>query len=169
MTEAITQLTLLLSSWGFTPFAGDGNGFKLGGSGTDVVMLPANHVVTNSIAFSNAAKGFTDNSQTDVFTLTRNTAWKNGDVGFKIAAATATLKSNIAAVNANAQTTLTGSQTQSGNSWNVGSTWNNATFKSVSTAAITGARQSGGKVVVSNFLLPVSGAAIGLQLIGIGS
>jgi hypothetical protein len=150
-----------LLSWGFTPFEGDGNGFKLGGSSSDVVMLPANHTITNCIAFANAAKGFTDNSQTGVFTLTRNTAWNNGDVGFKMAAATSTMKNNIAALNGNAQTTISGSQTQSGNSWNIGGTWNNATFKSVSTSAVVGARQSGGKIVGSDFLLPTSGAAIG--------
>jgi hypothetical protein len=150
--------------WGFTSFQGDGNGFKLGG-GDAADIAPANHIVTNSIAFLNAAKGFTDNSQPGKFTLSRNTAWNNGDVGFKCATAVCTLTSNIAAVNhfsaSGVQYTLTGTQVQTGNSWNVGGTWNNATFLSVDSKSVTGARESSGKIVASNFLLPKSGAAIG--------
>lgn len=157
-----TMLTndLRIYRWGFTDFAGDGNGFKLGGGNAGDIG-PANHVIKNSIAFQNAAKGFTDNSQTGSFTLTRNTAWDNGDVGFKMSTASSTLTSNIAAVNGNAQTTLTGSQTQTGNSWNIGGTWNNAAFLSVNPATMTGPRASTGKITSSDFLIPASGAAIG--------
>lgn len=35
--------------WGFSPFEGDGNGFKLGITDNP----PANHVIRNSIAFAN--------------------------------------------------------------------------------------------------------------------
>ncbi|KAH8647065.1 pectate lyase [Tricladium varicosporioides] len=150
-----------VNRWGFSDFNGDGNGFKLGGGGSAAEIGPANHVITNCISFNNAAKGFTDNSQTGVFTLTRNTAWNNGDSGFKMATAQATLKNNIAALNANSQTSFSGTQTQSGNSWNVGGTWNNASFLSVSSASVTAARASSGKIVGSNFLLPTSGAALG--------
>ncbi|KAL3420447.1 pectate lyase [Phlyctema vagabunda] len=146
--------------WGFSDFQGDGNGFKLGG-GDAADIGPANHVITNSIAFLNAAKGFTDNSQTGSFTLTRNTAWNNGDSGFKLATAVSKVTGNIAALNKNSQTSFSGSQTQSGNSWNIGGTWNNASFVSVNTAPVTGARQSSGKIVTSDFLIPVSGADIG--------
>ncbi|RDW89129.1 pectate lyase L [Coleophoma cylindrospora] len=146
--------------WGFTDFGGDGNGFKLGG-GDAADIGAANHIVNNSIAFLNAAKGFTDNSQTGNFVLTRNTAWNNGDSGFKMATAVSTLTSNIAALNTNSQVSLSGTQTQSGNSWNIGGTWNNATFKSVDSSSVTGARASSGKIVGSDFLLPVSGAALG--------
>jgi hypothetical protein len=161
-TPSISQAPPLTKppSWGFSPFEGDGNGFKLGG-GDAADIGPANHNITNSIAFLNAAGGFVDNSQTGNFILTRNTAWNNGGVGFKFSSAIATLKSNIAALNAGGQTSLSSSQVQSGNSWNVGGTWNNATFKSVSSSSVTGARASTGKIVGSDFLLPTSGAAIG--------
>ncbi|KAH6725047.1 pectate lyase [Leptodontidium sp. 2 PMI_412] len=148
-----------VNRWGFSDFQGDGNGFKLGG-GDAADKGPANHVITNCIAFSNAAKGFTDNSQPGNFVLTRNTAWKNGDSGFKMATATSTLKANIAVNNANSQTSFSGTQTQTGNSWQSG-TWNDASFKSTSSSAVTGARASNGKVVGSDFLIPTSGAAIG--------
>ena len=150
--------------WGFTDFEGDGNGFKLGG-GDAADIGPANHVVTNCIAFGNAAKGFTDNKQTGTFTLTRNTAWNNAAVGFQITTASATLTNNIAALNQasttqSKQISLTGA-TSSGNSWDSSTTWSNSSFKSVDTSLVQGARQSNGRIVSSNFLLPTSGAAIG--------
>ncbi|CAM1509780.1 Fc.00g001150.m01.CDS01 [Cosmosporella sp. VM-42] len=154
-----------VNRWGFSSFEGDGNGFKLGGGDTADVA-PANHVITNCFAFSNAAKGFTDNSQEGSFTLSYNTAWNNGDVGFKMASSTSTLKNNIAASNkgstsSSAQVTMEGSQTLSGNSWQDGTTWTNAAFLSVDVSLVTGARQSNGKIAASNFLLPASGKAIG--------
>jgi hypothetical protein len=147
-------------SWGFTTFAGDGNGFKLGG-GDAADIGPANHNITNCIAFLNAACGFLDNKQTGNFYLTRNTAWNNGLIGFKFSTAVATLRNNIAALNAGGQTSLSSTQVASGNSWNIGGTWSNSSFISVSTTAVTGSRASTGKIVGSDLLLPVSGAAIG--------
>ncbi|KAH7311071.1 pectate lyase L [Rhexocercosporidium sp. MPI-PUGE-AT-0058] len=148
-----------VNRWGFSDFQGDGNGFKLGGGNSGDIGA-ANHVVTNCIAFSNAAKGFTDNGQTGNFVLTRNTAWKNGDSGFKMASSKSTLKANIAVSNGNSQTSFSGTQTQTGNSWQSG-TWSDASFKSTSSSAVTGARASSGKVVGSDFLIPASGADIG--------
>ncbi|KAI8312859.1 putative transcriptional regulatory protein [Colletotrichum sp. SAR11_59] len=52
--------------WGFSPFEGDGNGFKLGITDNP----PANHVVRNSIAFGNFKKGFIDNGNPDVVGVT---------------------------------------------------------------------------------------------------
>ena len=145
--------------WGFSSFQGDGNGFKLGGGGTS--RPAANHVVTNSISFLNAVDGFIDNGQPGKLTLTRNTAFNNGRHGFRFQSSSSTFKQNIAASNKGTPTAFTGSHSQSGNSWNVGGTWNNATFQSVSASTLTGARQSNGKIVGSTFLLPTSGAAIG--------
>ncbi|KAK6581646.1 hypothetical protein PZA11_005343 [Diplocarpon coronariae] len=149
-----------VNRWGFSPFTGDGNGFKLGG-GNDGEIGAADHDIRNCIAFSNAAKGFTDNSQTGRFTFSRNTAWNNGDSGFKLDTSVSTLRENVAAANAKSQTSFTGSQTQAGNSWNVGGTWDNATFQSVSSSAVTGPRASDGKVVGSDFLLPKTGSQMG--------
>lgn len=68
-----------VNRWNFPDFQGDGNGFKLGG-GDAADKKAANHQLTNCIAFNNAAKGFTDNSQPGNFILQRNTAWNNLDV-----------------------------------------------------------------------------------------
>lgn len=151
--------------WSFSPFAGDGNGFKLGGGNAGDIG-PANHVVKNSISFGNSAKGFTDNKQTGVFTFTRNTAWNNAGEGFQITTATGTLTGNVAAVNQGVttrakQTSLTG-VTSSGNSWDSSTTtWSNSSFESIDSSLVQGARGSDGKIAASNFLLPASGAAIG--------
>lgn len=150
--------------WGFTDFEGDGNGFKLGGGGSDVDIQPAGHIVRNSIAFSNLKKGFIDNGNPGAMTIERNTAWNNGDTGFNFRSSPSTLKANIAALNGGTagQVSLTGDGiTASGNSWDIGGTWANNTFKSVDPSTLKGARESNGRVKASTFLLPTSGNAIG--------
>lgn len=154
--------------WNFSPFEGDGNGYKLGGGST----TKANHVVTNSIAFSNFAKGFTDNKQPGAFTFTRNTAYKNGGVGFQLTGATGVtgkFSKNVAALNSGGstaqadQTSLKGA-TSSGNSWDASTKWTDASFKSVDVKLVQGKRGSNGKVAASSFLAPASGAAIGATI-----
>ncbi|KAJ6261623.1 hypothetical protein Dda_4293 [Drechslerella dactyloides] len=71
-----------VNRWGFSPFEGDGNGFKLGGGDPDV---PANHIVRNCFAFRNAVDGFTDNGNYGTLTLDHNTSWKNNGTGFDFA------------------------------------------------------------------------------------
>ena len=143
--------------WGFSDFNGDGNGFKLGITDNP----PANHVVRNSMAFSNAKKGFIDNGNPGALTMERNTAWNNGDVGFNFRSSSSTLKNNIAAVNkGTAQVTLVSTVKASGNSWQSG-TWSNSTFKSVDPSTLKKPRGSDGRIPASDFLVPTSGAAIG--------
>jgi hypothetical protein len=148
--------------WNFTEFEGDGNGFKLGGGSDEPGDIgPADHVITNCIAFSNAVGGFVDNSQTGEFILTRNTAWNNGGVGFKFGSATATLTSNAAASNAEGDTSLSDTQVSTGNSWDEGDEWSDSSFESVDENLVQGPRDTEGKIAPSDFLLPVSGDAIG--------
>lgn len=136
--------------WGFTEFNGDGNGFKLGITGNP----PANHVVRNSIAFSNAKKGFIDNGNPGKLTVERNTAWDNGDVGFNFRSSTSSLKDNIAVSNVDsAQVTLVSTVTASGNSWQSG-TWSDSSFESTDASVLKGARGSDGRVKASGFLIP---------------
>ncbi|KAB8231564.1 putative pectate lyase [Aspergillus alliaceus] len=146
--------------WGFSPFEGDGNGYKLGG-GNDADIGPANHVITNCIAFGNSKDGFTDNSQTGDFTLTRNTAWNNAKVGFKFNTAVATLTQNIAAENGEQPTALSKDQVSKENSWDSSTTWGNSSFISVDASLVQGARKTNGKINPSDFLLPRSGETIG--------
>ncbi|KAL4995147.1 hypothetical protein BDV10DRAFT_196937 [Aspergillus recurvatus] len=146
--------------WDFTPFEGDGNGFKLGG-GDDADIGPANHIITNCIAFANAKDGFTDNSQPGNFVLTRNTAWDNAAVGFKFGTAVATLRGNIAASNGEAATSLSNEQVSEGNSWDVDEEWDDGSFVSVDVSLVQGERNADGTIEASGFLLPVDGKEIG--------
>ncbi|CBF87052.1 hypothetical protein AN2537.2 [Aspergillus nidulans FGSC A4] len=146
--------------WDFTPFEGDGNGFKLGG-GDDTDIGPADHIITNCIAFSNAKDGFTDNSQPGNFVLTRNTAWDNTAVGFKFGTAVATLTGNIAASNGEAPTSLSDEQISDGNSWDGDEDWDDGSFVSVDVSLVQGERNADGTIEPSGFLLPADGEEIG--------
>jgi hypothetical protein len=145
--------------WNFPNFAGDGNGFKLGGGDVDP---PANHVVRNSIAFSNAQRGFIDNGNPGSLTIDHATAYKNGGTGFDFAASTSTLTGNLAV--GNATPTHLGSSANTGNSWNIGGTWNDAALLSTDSTMVTGARTATGSIPLSSFLRPRSGASIGASL-----
>jgi len=147
-----------VNRWNFPDFAGDGNGFKLGGGDED---LPANHVVRNSVAFDNAAGGFIDNANPGSLFLERNTAWRNGGTGFDTEDSTSTLTKNLSASNGTA--VKLGSSTSSGNSWNLGGTWNDASLVSTDPAVITGPRTSSGGIAHSDFLVPKNGADIGAR------
>ncbi|KAL2788523.1 hypothetical protein BJX66DRAFT_327080 [Aspergillus keveii] len=149
-----------INRWGFTPFEGDGNGYKLGG-GDDADIGPANHVITNCIAFGNAHDGFTDNSQPGNFVLTRNTAWDNGAIGFRFGTAVATLTGNVAASNGEKPTSLSEEQISEGNSWDESGTWDDGSFESVDTGLVQEERNADGRIEASEFLIPVSGEDIG--------
>ncbi|EKD18389.1 uncharacterized protein L3040_007584 [Drepanopeziza brunnea f. sp. 'multigermtubi'] len=149
------------NTWGFSPFNGDGNGFKLGG-GDDGAVRPANHVVRNCISFQNVQKGFVDNGQTGVFNISRNSAWNNGNVGFFMESSTATLVDNLAVRNGRSEFSFTGgSQVTAGNTWQIAGTWNDAALMSTDSAVIKGPRDADGKIRSSNFLRPKNGAAVG--------
>jgi hypothetical protein len=148
-----------VNRWNFPNFAGDGNGFKLGGGDPDP---PANHVVRNSIAFNNAQRGFIDNGNPGSLAIDHSTAWHNGGVGFNFAASTSRLTANLAV--SNASPVSLGSSTATGNSWNIGGTWNDAALLSVDPAVVTGPRTSTGSIPASNFLRPRNSANVGASL-----
>jgi hypothetical protein len=145
--------------WNFPDFAGDGNGFKLGGGDPDP---PANHVVHNTMSFNNAKHGFTDNGNPGSLTIDHATAWHNGGTGFVFTSSTSRLTANLAA--SNAKPMSLGSSTGTGNSWNIGGTWNDAALQSVDPSVVTGARTATGSVAPSSFLRPSSGVNIGANL-----
>ncbi|KAG9250832.1 family 9 polysaccharide lyase [Emericellopsis atlantica] len=143
--------------WGFSPFEGDGNGFKLGISGNP----PTDHVVRNSIAYKNYKKGFIDNGNPGSITFERNTAWKNGDTGFVMRSSSSVMRDNIAANNANGQAQLIDAVESSGNSWDSDDSWSDSDFVSTNDSKLRGPRGADGRVQGSDFLIPASGEAIG--------
>lgn len=66
-----------VNRWSDSAFAGDGNGYKLGGDGEVVA-----HVVNNSAAWGNAGNGFTENSNTGAIVINRTTAYANSKWGY---------------------------------------------------------------------------------------
>jgi hypothetical protein len=144
--------------WNIPNFSGDGNGFKLGGSsGTGPA---ADHSVSNSMAFANAATGFTDNGNTGTLLLNRDTAYQNVKTGFDFdGGSTSKLTANLAVGNGAA--VALGTSTASGNSWNIGGSW---PLASTDSSTITGPRAADGTIRSSNFLVPASGAAVGARI-----
>jgi hypothetical protein len=145
-----------VNRWNFPNFAGDGNGWKLGGGDED---LPAGHIVRNTIAFDNAQGGFIDNANPGALVIDRNTAWRNGGTGFDLADSRSTLTRNLSVANRTAVSL--GSSTGSGNSWDLGGTW---TFASTDPSVITGPRTATGAIPTSSFLRPTNGADVGARI-----
>ncbi|MFE7276979.1 right-handed parallel beta-helix repeat-containing protein [Streptomyces sp. NPDC057623] len=148
--------------WNFPDFAGDGNGFKMGG-GTPAPAV--GHTLRNSIAFKNAAHGVTDNGNPGAQTLTRNTSWANAGTGFDadVSGGTATLTGNLSVADTRAAAVGSGT-TASGNSWNLGGTWNAASVLSTDPGAVTGPRSADGSPPAAPaFLVPRNGAAVGAR------
>jgi Right handed beta helix region/Protein of unknown function (DUF1565) len=142
--------------WSLPNFAGDGNGFKMGGGATNTT---AAHVVRNSIAFSNAIGGFVDNGNPSAMTVDHDTAWKNGGTGFDFSRSKSRLTKNLAVGN-KTQDSL-GTSSSSGNSWDLGGTW---TLASTDSSVITGPRTSTGGIASSTFLQPSNGADVGARI-----
>lgn len=59
--------------WGYDGYAGNGNGFKVGGASRQ-----ANHRLTQCAAFANRAKGFDQNNNSGGLTIYNSTAFGNG-------------------------------------------------------------------------------------------
>ncbi|WP_030439135.1 right-handed parallel beta-helix repeat-containing protein [Actinoplanes subtropicus] len=144
--------------WNIPDYSGDGNGFKLGGSGG--TGPAAAHHLTNSMAWGNSATGFTDNGNTGAITVDRCTAYQNTRTGFDFdGGSTTKLTANLALGNGSA--VALGSSTASGNSWNIGGTWS---VLSTNAATITGARTATGAIASSTYLVPANGAAVGAKI-----
>lgn len=143
--------------WGLPDYTGDGNGFKLGGSG-DAVPAAA-HVIRNTMVWDNAVGGFIDNGNPGALVADRCTAWRNGGTGFDYADADGTLTRNLSVANGT-DVSLGGDSGGSGNSWNLGGGW---TFVSTDAGVITGPRQADGSIPATTFLRPASGADVGAR------
>ncbi|GAB2980917.1 right-handed parallel beta-helix repeat-containing protein [Streptomyces pseudoechinosporeus] len=149
--------------WNFPDFAGDGNGFKMGGGDPDPSVA---HTLRNSVSFKNAKHGVTDNGNPGALALSRNSTFGNAGTGFDAdgAGSSAVLKDNLSI--ADAQAAAIGSGTvATGNSWNLGGSWGESSVQSTNPAAITGPRDADGSLPsAAGFLVPRDGTAIGARL-----
>ncbi|MGH3995642.1 MAG: right-handed parallel beta-helix repeat-containing protein, partial [Pseudonocardiaceae bacterium] len=145
--------------WNLPGYTGDGNGFKMGGGDQD---LPAAHGVRNSIAFDNAVGGLIDNGNPGSMRWENNTAYRNGGTGFDAADSTSTLLRNLSVLNRTAVSL--GSSTGSGNSWNIGGSWSDASLLSTDRSVITGPRAADGSIRSSDFLRPRCCSDLGARI-----
>ncbi|WP_037682207.1 right-handed parallel beta-helix repeat-containing protein [Streptomyces griseus] len=148
--------------WGFPDFAGDGNGFKLGGGSPAPAV---GHTVRGSTAFKNAAHGLTDNGNPGALSLSRNSTYGNGGTGFDVdtSGGRAVVTANLSVTDARAAAVGSGT-VATGNSWDLGGTWNASSVLSTDPAPLTGARASDGSLPPApSFLVPRGGAAVGAR------
>jgi hypothetical protein len=142
--------------WGDSAFAGDGNGYKLGGDGEVVA-----HVVNNSAAWDDAGSGFTENSNTGAIVINRTTAYANGKYGYYFATSSAKLGKNLASGNGSAAVSKGSAVTSSGNNWDSGVS--TPSFISTDASTTYNSRQSGGALPATTFLTTGS-TAIGATM-----
>ncbi|MET7682918.1 chondroitinase-B domain-containing protein [Streptomyces sp. NPDC005423] len=134
-----------VNRWSDSSFAGDGNGYKLGGDGEVVA-----HVINNSAAWGNAGNGFTENSNTGALVINRTTAYANGNWGYYFATSSAKLGKNLAVSNGSGSVSKGSSVTSSGNNWDSGIS--TPAFVSTNAATTYNARSSSGTLPATTFL-----------------
>lgn len=148
--------------WNFPDFAGDGNGFKLGG-GTPAPAVA--HTLRNTAAFKNSAHGITDNGNPGTLSINRSTTYGNSGTGFDLdgSGGRATVTAGLSV--ADGRAVALGSATVStGNSWDLGGTWNAGSVLSTDPAPLTGARRADGSLPSApDFLVPRAGTNIGAR------
>ncbi|MER5604135.1 chondroitinase-B domain-containing protein [Streptomyces sp. NPDC002265] len=134
-----------VNRWSDSAFAGDGNGYKLGGDGEVVA-----HVVNNSAAWGNKGNGFTENSNTGAIVINRSTAYANGNWGYYFATSAARLGKNLAVGSGSGSVSKGSSVVSAGNNWDSGIS--TPAFKSTDATTTYNSRQSGGALPVTTFL-----------------
>ncbi|MFJ9420510.1 right-handed parallel beta-helix repeat-containing protein [Streptomyces sp. NPDC101249] len=134
-----------VNRWSDSAFAGDGNGFKLGGDGEVVA-----HVVNNSAAWGNTGNGFTENSNTGAIVINRTTAYANGNWGYYFATGAAQLGRNLAVSNGSGKAAYGSKATSYMNNWDSGVA--TPSFVSTDASSTYNARQSSGALPATTFL-----------------
>ena len=135
--------------WNYGGFAGNGNGFKIGG-----LSQQANHRLTQCTAFANRVKGFDQNNNTGGLTLYNCTAYQNG-TNFGLGGALNAgqmhdLKNNVSFGAAN----TISNATQKNNSWDLGLTLVAGDFKGLDITQGSAARAADGSLPHVDFLRP---------------
>jgi len=143
--------------WNYGSFAGNGNGFKLGGN-----REVEHNVIVRSVAFGNAAKGFDQNNHAGGVTLYNNTAYQNGiNYGFCNSLESGeehVFHNNISLSGTSSDSICNATSTY--NSWNSGFSVSSSDFVSVSTSLATATRDADGSLATNNLFRLASGSAL---------
>jgi hypothetical protein len=141
--------------WGFPNFAGDGNGFKLGGNN-----FADPHKIIRCVAFDNPSKGFDQNNNTAGITAYNNTAWGNGSRNFSFPTAptsgTHILKNNISFEGTNS---LASNTIQEANSWQ-GFTVTSGDFRNLDSTIAILPRDTAGNLPYLDLLRLAAGSSL---------
>jgi hypothetical protein len=125
--------------WGYGGFAGNGNGFKLGGN-----YQVAHNRITHSVAFGNVVKGFDQNNNAGGLTVLNCTAYDNGTnfgLGNDVNAGEEHFLRNNVSLGAAANIANADAQF---NSWNEGFSVTDADFASLDLSRATALRNRDG-------------------------
>ena len=139
------------------PCQGNGNGFKMGGQGTNHKIL-----IHHCLAVANYARGFDQNNNGGTMWVYNNTSYANYvNYGFTTAYGTNTIQNCISYASQNAdsyksQTVVTIDH----NSWNSGFSVSASDFQSLDTTQILGPRQANGDLAESTCLRLASGSSL---------
>jgi len=131
--------------------AGDGIGFKLGGSGPG----DGNHTIRNNLAWRNRVNRFESSSADNPMNVYNNTAYNNGNLNYTFYDVAYVLKNNLSYLGG---VYMPSPVQHTFNSWNLAVTVNSADFVTLDFTANTGARKADGSLPDSNFLRLVSGS-----------
>lgn len=142
--------------WGYGGFAGNGNGFKLGGN----AAVQRNRIV-NSVSFGHPGKGFDQNNNAGGVTLFNNTSYQNGiNYGFcntVNSGETHTFRNKVSLSGKNADSIC--------NADSKNNTWNSlaassADFVSLDTNLATRAREADGSLPTTNLFRLSAGSKL---------
>jgi hypothetical protein len=157
-----------INYWDDSGFAGNGNGFKVGGNSKQ-----ANHMLTQCISFGNVGKGFDQNNNTGGITFYNCTAYANGTnfglSGTLNAGQQHVLENNISLGASNS----IANATEANNSWSAGFSVSEADFASLDLTLATAERSPDGSLpnnalfrLVSTSKLIDVGVDVGLAYLG---
>lgn len=139
------------------PNLGNGNGFKMGGQGTDHKIL-----IHHSLAIGNYARGFDQNNNGGTMWVYNNTAYDNNvNYGFTTAYGTNTIQNCISFATQNSDAYKSQNiVTIDHNSWNNGFSVSKNDFQSLDTTQILAPRQADGSLAESTCLHLKSSSAL---------
>jgi hypothetical protein len=143
--------------WGYGSFAGNGNGFKVGGN-----AKLANHKLTNCVAWGQPSKGFDQNNNTGGVTIYNSTAYKN-KINFGFGGDVASgqkhdFKNDVSLGGASADSIA--NATTATNSWSSGFSVSEADFVSVDTSLATAARNPDGTLPANDLFRLARGSKL---------
>ncbi|NSL53928.1 right-handed parallel beta-helix repeat-containing protein [Uliginosibacterium sp. IMCC34675] len=147
--------------WGYGNFAGNGNGFKLGGN----YKLQRNRII-NSVSFGHPNKGFDQNNNVGGITVINNTSFQNGiNYGFggALTAGEQNVFTNNVSLSGKAADSIANATSKT-NTWN-GIAVSSADFLSVDTNLASRSRNPDGSLVYTTLFRLVAGS----KLINAGS